>query len=73
MQQLQITANDRPDEYGADETTECSYDDEGQNLKPVPLMMKCDFKHDQLSVLKRVDSLQSSVNQPLEPVLSRDS
>ena len=54
-----MTGNGRPDEYGADEASKCSYDDEGQNLKPLPLMVKCDLKHDQLSVLKRVDSLQS--------------
>jgi hypothetical protein len=49
----------RPYENRSYEASKGSNDDKRQNLKPLPLVMKRDLKHNQLSVLQRIDPLQS--------------
>ena len=49
----------QPYENRSYEASKGSNDDKRQNFKPLPLVMKRDLKHNQLSVLQRIDPLQS--------------
>jgi hypothetical protein len=49
----------QPYENRSYEASKGAYDDERQNFEPLPLVMKRDLKHNQLSVLQRIDPLQS--------------